>query len=105
MLEEIWIVIESFDKLAKQEQAKPTPNDSASNGSSPNHNGPASNGLKRKLEEIQEPVEELPSEQQENVGVQFDWITEIKNACSKNQENQIKFKKLVKKVRNNCPFN
>lgn len=96
MLEEIWIVIESFDKLNKQEPVNP--NNTTNNSSQYNS---TSNGIKRKLEEIQEPIDEIPSEQNQNTAndSQFDWITEIKNVCTKNQENQIKFKKLAKKVK------
>ena len=104
ILEEIWNVIEEFDKATKQQtpQSNGTDHTKASNGNSINQ------PLKRKLEyedEEEEKKEEPPvkltaindTENNEN-GSKFDWVNEIKKICSKKDQNQIKFEKLIKKV-------
>jgi len=97
-LNEIWSVIEAFDKKTI------ISNGGGSNGSIENQN------LKRKLEKSEtiaddsskhqkidtnHITEEAVVESDEN---SFDWTRFIKEACCKNPNNEIDFKKLEKKV-------
>lgn len=85
LLEEVWNVIDSFtDKKPAPAVQKPLPvNETV-----------ASNDSKRKLNEVEEPEE---SEQASKVA-KFDWIESSKTECVKQEDQQIKFKKLFKKI-------
>lgn len=99
ILEEIWSEIEKFDK-------KPAETQPATNGS---------NGLKRKLdqnenEDTQNKNKKLNknetdkengthnNNEENGADDSFDWVELIKSECLKKENNQIKLKKLEKKV-------
>lgn len=89
LLGEIWTVIESFDKkpMAAVKPAAP---------SAPE---------KRKSEEsteTEQPAKKLAIEETEQKATKtkkFDWIESSQLECSRKENNEIKFKKLFKKVR------
>lgn len=94
-IEEIWTIIESFDK-------KPAPNTQSSTNSSNGHHQNGSKPsqtveekpptTKRKLDEIENAEETATAE--------FDWLEEIKRVCCKKENNEIPLEKLEKKVNN-----
>ena len=92
LLEEIWTVIESFDKKEAT---------TANNGVN-NNNTSHQNGNKRKLEETEaEDVttsvsKKAHAEEDESSG--FDWLESIKKECLKNENKQIQLEKLIKKL-------
>lgn len=95
MLEEIWSVIESFDKAEKTANSNNNNQNKQTNSNSAN--------LKRKLDQIEEENENSNKKQQvkeesaENVD-KFDWLEALKKECCKNDQNQISLSKLEKKV-------
>lgn len=92
LLEEVWNVIEAFDKKQAAEQKPVKPAETTQ---------PAqSNDSKRKLNEVEgDDLEaEHSNKKQATESTKFDWIESSKAECAKQDDQQIKFKKLFKKI-------
>lgn len=94
-IEEIWTIIESFDKKPAA-QSPPTTNGHHQNGSKPigqtvEEEKPPT--TKRKLDEIENAEEEAVI-----TTAEFDWLEEIKRVCCKKENNEITLEKLEKKL-------
>ena len=88
-LEEIWSVIEAFDK--KQQQVAPPPQPRAQSDE-------MSTVKKRKLDQVDADCDSPAVKSDENTS--FDWTLFIKNECCKHPNNEVDLSKLEKKVRN-----
>lgn len=92
LLEEVWNVIESFDKKQPAVVQKPVQATEPTNNS------------KRKLNEVAGEEEDADKDSnkkratESEAGTKFDWIESSKAECAKQEDQQIKFKKLFKKV-------
>lgn len=93
-IDEIWSIIEAFDRKEAQPPSHPQTHSTKSEEVA--QNGQASNGSsspkKRKLEELQDDTTVTS-----NIN-DFDWLGEIKRLCMKSENNELPLEKLEKKV-------